>query len=129
VLGPHFEHIARAWIARFASETTTGGSVTEAGHARVACREHRFEHELDVVTLEGSEVTLIGEAKYTARARTIGDLNRLEHIRPMVDRGGGTQVKLALFAGRGGFRDDLVALAAGRDDVELVDLDRLYFGD
>lgn len=129
ILGPHFEHIARAWTAQFASEATTGGPLTRTGHARVACREHRFEHELDVVTLGGNQVTLIGEAKYTAQERTLGDLNRLEHIRDLVGSGAKTPIKLAIYSGCSGFHEDLVELAASREDVELVDLDRLYYGD
>ena len=129
ILGPHFEHIARAENAQFASEATTGGRPTQIGHARVACREHRFAHELDVVTLDGNEVNLIGEAKYTAHERTLEDLNRLEHIRDLVGSGAKTPAKVAIYAGLGGFHEDLVEHAAICGDVELVDLDRLYYGD
>ena len=128
VLGPHFENVARAWTAHFASQDTTAGPVTQTGHARVSCREHKFEHELDVVTLNGNTVTLIGEAKYTAKERTVGDLNRLGHIRDLVGQSTKTPIKLAVYAGRGGFHQDLIDVGASRGDVELVDLDRLYYG-
>ena len=103
--------------------------MTQTGHARIACREHRIEHELDVVALNGNHVILIGEAKYTAKERTVGDLVRLEHVRDLVGRGARSPTKLAVYAGRGGFDADLIEVADGRDDVELVDLDRLYGGD
>lgn len=90
--------------------------------------EHR-DHELDKVTLDGSQISLIGEAKYTAKQRALGDLNRLEYIRDLVGRGVKTPTKLAVYAGRGGFHQDLVEVAARRDDVALVGLDRLYHGD
>ncbi len=129
VLGPHFAHVARVWTARFASEATTGGSVSEVQHALVPCREHGFDHELDVVAASSKKVRLIGEAKFTNKERTLGDLARLEHIRELVSNKNTNAIKLALFAGNGGFHKDLRDAADRRDDVELVDLDRLYGGD
>lgn len=129
VLGPHFEHLARVWTGRFASAETTGGEVTRVGHARIACREHRIEHELDVVGVAGKRVVVIGEAKYTAKARTTADLARLEHVRELIGVPARGRIRLVLFAGRDGFDDDLHAAANRRDDVELVELDRLYHGD
>jgi hypothetical protein len=56
VLGPHFEQLAREFAFRFASP----------------------------VTLGGTEVIAIGEAKHTNRARTTSDLTRLEQIRALL---------------------------------------------
>jgi len=129
VLGPHFEHLARTWTRRFASSDTTGGRVTTVGHARLSCREHRVEHEIDVVAMDGNDVKLLGEAKFTAKERTVADVDHLDHLRRLVvAKFPGADIRLALFAGNGGFHEEVVAAARRRGDLELVDLDRLYRG-
>jgi AAA+ ATPase superfamily predicted ATPase len=139
ILGPHFEALARAWTARYASPKTAGGAVGEVGSAVVTDTAARAALEIDVVALAsgqrrqqaGAEVRLVGEAKASERARTRADLARLERARAAMGASGRadvTRAKLALFA-RGGFDADLVREAKKRDDVELVDLERLYEGD
>ncbi|GGS46454.1 hypothetical protein GCM10010156_01420 [Planobispora rosea] len=53
---------------------------------------------------------------------------RLEHIRGILDPGKvDGPPKLLLFS-RSGFTPELRGLAQGRDDVELIGLERLYVG-
>ncbi len=76
----------------------------------------------------GDRITALGKAKGTDDPVGVSQLERLEHIRGLLPA---TRVaslpKIMLFA-RSGFTGDLVSVAAGRPDIELVDLDRLYHG-
>ena len=131
VLGPHFERLAREWTARYAEAETTGGEVSSVHHAVFSCREHRGTHELDVVAKDGKRVLLIGEAKFTNERRSLADLARLEHCRELLAHHQprqATPMRVALFARNGGFDRRLVTEASRRDDVVLVDVDRLYHG-
>jgi hypothetical protein len=137
ILGPHFEDVARSWVRRYASAETLGGDVGRVGSAVIADRDARATLEVDVVALSargGSgprpRVLLLGEAKGSASAPGTRDLDRLEHARRIVEESGRASVeraKLALFS-LGGFDPALVAAARRRDDVVLVDLERLYGG-
>lgn len=132
VLGPHFEHVAREFTFRFAAPATVGGAVARVGPGVINDARARAQHELDVVALGrrpdgGTTVLALGEAKHTVARRDPGDLARLEHIRRLlVDQGRASpEVKLLVFSAAG-FDPDLEATARHRDDVELIDLDRLY---
>lgn len=138
VLGPHVEDLARQWTARFAAPETLGGPVSVVGHAVLNDPVGRARHEIDVLALADGEtprgrsvrIRAIGEAKATTRPRGTADVRRLEHLRGLLtarghDAGG---ARLLLFS-RSGFDDDLVAAARRRDDLVLVDLERLYEGD
>lgn len=135
VLGPHFEQLAREFTFRFASPATTGGPVASVGPAVVNDHKGRSQHELDVVATVrvpngASEVVAIGEAKHTNRPRTLADLERLESIRRLLsDRGSApASTKLLLFSANG-FDRKATDAATERDDVELIDLDRMYLGE
>lgn len=135
VLGPHFEQLARDFTFKFASPATTGGVVARVGPAVINDQKARAQHELDVVatirTPSGSsEVMAIGEAKSTNRVCTVADLDRLDRIRMLLaDRGAApATTKLLLFSANG-FDRNLTQASVGRDDVELIDLDRMYSGD
>jgi len=135
--GPAFEALAREWTARHAATETLGGPVAEVGTTIVNDRAGRAQHEIDVLALAAGKrrrdrhpvVRVLGEAKDADRPRTRGDLARLERIRGLlVGRGvDAADAKLLLF-GRSGFDRELTAAAAGRQDVELIDLDRLRYG-
>ncbi|MBA3877473.1 MAG: hypothetical protein C0498_11185 [Anaerolinea sp.] len=134
VLGPHFESMAREWVARYASIRTLGGSPRRVGFAQVNDRDLRQSFELDVVA-EGDRdddrptLLAIGEAKGGSAVRTIADLRRLERLRGLLlARANAADAKLLLF-GRSGFATDLLEATEGRADVELIDLERLYEGD
>ena len=95
----------------------------------------RSQHELDVVALgrdpTGAETVLaLGEAKHTTAKRTVSGLERLEHIRTIVaaQRPSASSARLLLFSANG-FDRNTTAGARGRQDVELIDLRRLYVGD
>ncbi|MGI8684996.1 MAG: AAA family ATPase, partial [Acidimicrobiales bacterium] len=135
VLGPHFEQLARDFTLRFASPATTGGAVARVGSAIINDQKARAQHELDVIatvrTSSGSsEVVAIGEAKHTNRLRAVADLDRLVRIRTLLaDRGTApASTKLLLFSANG-FDRNLTEASVGRDDIELIDLYRMYRGD
>jgi AAA+ ATPase superfamily predicted ATPase len=134
VLGPHLEHLARVWTARFSGDRW-GAPLGQVGPAVVNDARARRQHEIDVVALERgrrpydvkARVVVLGEAKSTNRRRTAADLRRLEHLRDALDASGRDSVgaHFALFS-RSGFDDKLVDEASRRDDVHLVSLDDLY---
>lgn len=138
ILGPHFEHLAREWVRRFASEATVGGAIGEVGFTEVADREKKRNLEIDVVGLasgerrqkKSSRILCIGEAKSSDRERTLHDLQRLDRARGLLVADGAdcAQARLFLF-GRSGFAESLRSAAAGRNDVELIDLVRIYSGE
>jgi DNA-binding transcriptional ArsR family regulator len=133
IYGPHLEDMAREWVLTHADVESLGGWVNQVRPATIACRVHKAGHELDVVALsdlpyEPVRVRAIGEVKATEKPVGDGELTRLEHLRELLppDRVNG-RVKLLLFA-RNGFTKELERTSAGRDDVELIDLHRLYDG-
>lgn len=137
ILGPHFEHLAREWVRRFASEQTVGGAVGEVGFTVVADRQNRKNQEIDVVALasgerrqsKSSRIICIGEAKSSDSERTPRDLDRLDRMRGLLLADGAdcARARLLLF-GRSGFAPGLRSSAADRSDVELIDLNRIYTG-
>ncbi len=134
VLGPHFEELARVWTRSYASATTLGGRPSVVGFTQVNDAAARSRVELDVVAVSGNLnadrplVLAIGEAKGGAAGRTLADLRKLERGRAILgEKARVDQAKLLLFS-RSGFNPDLLEFAAKRDDVELVDLERLYRG-
>jgi len=133
VLGPHLEDLARTFTFRHASAATAGGDVATVGPAIINDTRGRTQHQLDVVALgsggAAAPVLAIGEAKHTARAMGLAELQRLEQIRSLLATRGrkADEAKLLLFSG-GGFGSALTRAAASRTDVELIDLDRLYTG-
>lgn len=135
VLGPHFEALARTWTTRYASDRTLGDRPTKVGFTQVNDAQARSRVELDVVAIAGNpgaqrpRVIALGEAKGGIGLRTAGDLRKLERGRDLLaERADVTGARLLLFA-RGGFGPELLREAASRQDVELIDLDRLYAGD
>jgi len=132
VAGPHFEALCRTWAADFAGPVTLGDVAAEVGHGRVNDPERRTSHELDVVVLAPSDgrarrVLSLGEAKW-GETMGLSHLERLARVRDLLaHRGYETKsTRLACYSGAG-FTPDLVR-ASSRDDVLLVDLDRLYTG-
>lgn len=130
VRGPVFEEQARTWVRHFADPETLGGEPDHVGPSSVAI--DGTEHELDVVVAadDGAAVPAerairaIGEAK-AGETLGPGDLRRLELARAALGPRA-AHAKLLLFGPA--FEPELVAAARGREDVELVDLERLYTG-
>lgn len=131
VRGPVFEEQVRTWTRRFAAPDTLGGEPDHVGPSTVSIE--RTDHQLDVVVARDGEtgepatrtVHAIGEAKAGERMGK-RHLRRLEQARSALGLRA-AHARLLLVAPS--FTDDLVADAARRNDVSLVDLERLYRGD
>jgi hypothetical protein len=133
IYGPHLEDLARSWCIEYASLETLGGLPSRCEPAVIACREHKKNHELDVVVSadpsgEKSHILAIGEVKATNSLVGLNQLERLRHIRSLLPADAITdEPKLLLFSRRG-FTPDLVAEARSSPDVALIDLTCLYHG-
>ena len=133
IYGPHLEDLARSWCIQYASLETLGGLPSRCEPAVMACREHKKNHELDVVVSadpsgEKSHILAIGEVKATNWLVGLNQLERLQHIRSLLPADAITdEPKLLLFSRRG-FTPDLAAAARSSPDVALIDLTRLYHG-
>jgi hypothetical protein len=134
VLGPHFEQLARTWTRTFASATTLGGQPSTIGFTQVNDAAARSRVELDVVAVAGNpnanrpRILALGEAKGGTASRTVADLRKLERGRAILGEMARVDGAKLLVFSRSGFERDLLAVAADRNDVELVDLERLYQG-
>lgn len=125
ILGPQFEECARDWVRRYGPDEA-GLAVGTVAPTMISERPGRPAHEVDVITVAGRDVWLVGEAKATISAVGRIELQRLDRIASILteqQRDAGRAVR-ALFSMRG-FRDDLVREARGRGDVLLVDLPAL----
>jgi uncharacterized protein len=133
IYGPHFEDLARQWCLYHAAEETLGGIAGAVRPTEIACREHKGGHEVDAVVIEdpgaGDRITAIGEAKDTNALVDTRQLRRLEHLRGLLPAGRVAQPPRLLLFSRAGFTQDLADEAAGRPDVELIGLERLYRGE
>jgi AAA+ ATPase superfamily predicted ATPase len=131
--GPHLEDLARSWCVDHASTQTLGGLPSRCEPTLIACREHKTNHELDVVVTadtpqSGVRILAIGEVKATRSPVGLNQLERLAHIRTLLPPAmTPAPPRLLLFA-RHGFTRELTAAAAALDDLELIDLSRLYAG-
>jgi hypothetical protein len=133
VLGPHFEDLARLWTTRYVSEETVGGRLARVGATQLNDPAGRSQMEIDVVGVRAggsATVGLLGEAKSGSEQVGIAVLARLERARDLLATRAtvARSVKLAVFSASG-FDRTLLAAARRRNDVELVDLKRLYTGE
>ena len=126
ILGPHFEQLARDWVARYASEETLGGPAAEIGPSFAHDPESKKELDLDVVVSSGREVVALGEAKWTNAPVGTKVLLALERKRTLLGAGA-ARAKLLLFS-RTGFDERLTSAVRRRTDVELISAKRLYTG-
>ncbi|MGH3296425.1 MAG: AAA family ATPase [Trebonia sp.] len=133
IYGRHLEDLARAWCVEHAAPETLGGLPSRCEPAVIACREHKKNHELDVVVSADppgrkSRILAIGEVKATNWLVGLNQLERLRHIRSLLPSDTiAVEPKLLLFS-RQGFTPDLTAVALSHPDVALIDLHRLYHG-
>lgn len=109
VLGPRWEAVARAHIARGVEGL---GEVDGIGVTTVSDRGRRQSHELDIVAMRGKKIVAIGEAKL----RSLGsdDLDRLLHARELLDAPD-AKIVLASATGVDVKRSEVTAI--GPDDV------------
>ncbi|WP_155369903.1 AAA family ATPase [Catellatospora vulcania] len=133
IYGPHFEDLTRQWCQWHASEQTLGGLASRVLPTQIACREHRAGHELDAVVWEtrpgqADRIIAIGEAKATTSPVGADELSRLDHLRTLLPADAAAPTPRLLLFSRSGFTPALKRTAGTRDDVELVDLARLYQG-
>jgi uncharacterized protein len=134
IYGPHLEDLARTWCAEHASPQTLGGLASRVQSATLACPVHRCNHEIDLVITESSamhadRIIAIGEVKATGSPMGADQLIRLDHLRELLPGAGASDQVRLLLVSRSGFASALVQEARGREDVELVDLERLYGGE
>ena len=132
IYGPHFEDLARQWCLLYADEESLGGVASAVRPTEIACRDHEHGHQLDIVVTDDpspiGRISAIGEAKATAAPVGLDQLRRLEHLRGLLpSQRVEQQAKLLLFS-RTGFTGGLMDEAAGRRDVELIGLERMYKG-
>jgi uncharacterized protein len=131
--GPHLEDLARFWCIEYAATETLGGLPSRCEPAVIACREHKKNHELDVVVSadppgEKSRILAIGEVKATNWRVGLNQLERLRHIRSLLPANTITSGPKLLLFSRQGFTPDLITEAGSHSEVELIDLPRLYHG-
>jgi uncharacterized protein len=125
IVRPHFERLCREATLHYGSEFGSL-SVSEVGTTVVPDARGRSGHEVDVVaTTAAGSIAAIGEAKHTSSARGTPDLDRLEHIRSLLPTPQDRTCRLLLFSAAG-FDRNLTNAAAVRNDVELIDLARMY---
>lgn len=135
VLGPCFEAMARDWTAHLAAPATLGGAPDFVGSTTLMLPARGVDEvrgrEIDVIvaaddgeTPSERTVLALGEAKVAERF-TMHHVHHLEAARNALG-GRASGAKLLLFGNA--FDDGLRAAASGRADLELIDLDRLYYG-
>lgn len=131
VIGPAFEQLARDWAMNVARPESVGGRPTMVNSV-VLGRAAQGPHaaQIDIVAVERQpsgrlRVLAIGEAKHRNRPMEIGQVRRLEDLRRRLDA---AQAKL-LLACDAGFDRETQRLARTRDDIELIDPERLLHGD
>lgn len=108
VLGPRWEAVARAHLARAGEELA--GPFDAVGASAVSDRVQRRSHEVDLIAMRGGRVAALGEAKL--RRLGAADLERLLRIRDLLDA---PQAKIVLASATGvdpslTARPDLIAI-------------------
>jgi AAA+ ATPase superfamily predicted ATPase len=135
VVGPHFEKICREWARWSAAPETYGGIVSRVAAGTVNDPAAKTSHEVDAAVFgpddNGREMLLgVGEAKWND-TMGVSHLRRLEHIRDILaarQAASADKTRLLCFSGAG-FTDELRWLAAQDPTVQLIGLERLYYGE
>jgi uncharacterized protein len=129
VVGPAFEMMARHWLTHYADLSEVIDGPSHIGSTVVSAPG--IEHEIDLVVARDDadapgarSVAVLGEVKSGEELGT-GHLATLESARAAL---GSRAAGAVLYLVGQRFTEPLSTLAARRSDVELVDLERLYFG-
>jgi hypothetical protein len=135
VVGPHFEEICRQWARWHAGPETYGGAFSvRVASGTVSDPGARKTAEIDVAAFDRDDdgkntLLAIGEVKWQEQMTT-SHLKRLEHVRDLLQgkaEPGAESARLFLFSGTG-FSSGLTERAAHDSTVQLIGLDRLYYG-
>ena len=94
----------------------------------LACPTHRQQQDIDVVVRAAGRVSAIGEAKWRQRPIGVDQLERLRHIRTILPQAQAPEPPRLLLFSRNGFEPELRHEARAAQDIELIDLHRLYHG-
>jgi uncharacterized protein len=130
---PVFEDLCRRWVrGNFGSRATRVGPWWGRALDRLRAEGERGSEEIDIVGTARSRVTVVGECKWTRGQMTGKVLDDLERFKLPALRQAGARLAAAgptiLLFSRSGFKDNLVAEAAAREDVRLIDLNELDRG-
>jgi uncharacterized protein len=132
-VAPVFESVCRRWVRHeLGGQATRVGSWWGRALDRLRVEGSRGSEEIDVVASARSRVTLVGECKWTAKRMPGQVLSDLEEFKLPALRQAGARLaaggpRILLFS-KNGFKAGLIEQAAGRDDVDLVDLDQIERG-
>jgi uncharacterized protein len=131
VRGPVFEEQTRQWVRRHADESTIGGPPDHVGPSLISVDGK--ERQIDVlVAVTGNHETPAAERRITAigeaKAGEIVDVRQLQALEQARFALGQRALRARLLLFAPGFTKALITEAGRRDDVELIDLDRLYHG-
>ena len=126
-VAPVFESLCRQWTRQ---EPGANGVGSWWGNALNQLRKtgERQTEEIDVVGLQRSAVTVVGECKWTSGRLTAKVLADVENYKIPAMRQAGFKVAarpLIVLFSRSGFKTNLVEKVGDRDDVRLVELDQL----
>ncbi|HWJ96806.1 MAG TPA: hypothetical protein VNQ33_01535 [Acidimicrobiales bacterium] len=129
VVGPGFELIARHWLMHYADLSSVLDGPSHVGSTVMSVDGTEYEVDLVVARDDGDvpaerSIAALGEVK-SGEELDRSHLARLESVRTGL---GPRAADAALYLVGRRFTDVLSATAAQRSDVELVDLDRLYYG-
>jgi len=132
-VAPVFESLCRRWARHnLGAQATRVGSWWGRALDRLRADGERTSEEIDIVGVARSRVSIVGECKWTGGRMTGRVLDDLERYKiPALRQAGacftGDSPTILLFS-KSGFKDNLIAQAAGRADVRLVDLEELDRG-
>jgi uncharacterized protein len=132
-VAPVFEALCRRWVRQsMGAQATRVGPWWGRALDSLRAAGERGSEEIDVVGAARSRVTVVGECKWTrARmsAKVLDDLERfkLPALRQAGARFAASGPRILLFS-KSGFKENLVAAAADRYDVRLIDLAELDRG-
>lgn len=123
-VGKEFEKFCQHWVRATQSVSRVASWWGPALHS-LRREGARSSEEIDIVATVRGRVTLIGEARWRTKAMDVNYLDEIDtHKLPALRQSElkvAQQPQIVLFS-RTGYTDRLRTLAAGRDDVTLIDV-------